>query len=65
MKIGINIEHDLDSGDYEIKFNNLSNPGEPMELHEVQEALSAIVKDFYLKIDKADDLPEGFMEMEN
>jgi len=65
MKIKIEIEHDLDSGAYEITFNNLSNPGEPMELFEVQEALSAIVKDFFIKIDKADELPEGFMEMEN
>lgn len=66
MKIGINVEVDLDSGDYEIKFNNLSSPGEPMELSEIQQALSAVVKDFYIKVEKEDALPEGFTkELEN
>jgi len=46
MEVGFNITVNLDTGDYEVKVNNLSNPGEPMEWNKVKRALDAVLGDF-------------------
>lgn len=47
MQVGFNIVVDLDTGDYDVKVNNLSEPGEPMEWSKVKRALDAVLGDFH------------------
>ena len=42
MKIKCEIEMDLESGEYDIVFRNVSNPGESIEYNEVQEFLKQV-----------------------
>lgn len=37
MKAKVTIEVDTDSGDYELRFQNLSKPGEPMDAGKIME----------------------------
>lgn len=65
MKFRTTIDFDTETGDYNIKFNNLSNPGDPMNLSEVQECVALVIKDWYLQLEDADEFPEGIYELKN
>ena len=46
MKILITVEVDLENGEYQITFKNKSNPGLPMSLDAIKNALTKVAKDF-------------------
>lgn len=46
MKVKCEIEMDLDEGEYSMKFNNLSAPGDPIEYNEVIEFLRGVMESF-------------------
>ena len=46
MKIKVEIEVDTESGDYELTFYNLGEPGEGMDLFIVQEATRRVLHDW-------------------
>lgn len=51
MQIGIVITVDTKTGDYEMKFNNVSHPGEPMDYWMITEALRRVLNDFTNQVD--------------
>jgi hypothetical protein len=46
MKLKATVEFDTATGQYEIQFNNLSNPGGAMDRDVITEGLMRILKDF-------------------
>lgn len=52
MKIQAIIDLDLDTGDYEIQFKNVSQPGASMDYHRAAHALRKVFKDADAKITK-------------
>jgi hypothetical protein len=45
-KIRVSIEIDVSTGEYELTWNNLSNPGESIDLYTLIEATRRVVNDF-------------------
>lgn len=43
MKVRVTIEFDTTSGDYEVQYNNLSSPGEPIDFGVVSRALDRVL----------------------
>ena len=50
-KIRITVEVDMEDGEYDIWFNNISNPGESMDAFKIQTILRRIFKDWDSKLD--------------
>ena len=57
-KVQLKLDIDMDSGDYEIKFHNLSHPGESIDYSELQKLLSQVLTDFSLQINTGIDSDE-------
>jgi hypothetical protein len=63
MKIKVETVFDAITGDYEMKFHNLSNPGEGMDYGMIKNMLIKIFGDFTDRIDNPDEpLPEDIYE---
>ncbi len=45
MKVRVTIDFEIPGGEYEVQVNNISNPGQGMDWHVVQEALYRIIGD--------------------
>ncbi len=50
-KIGVTTIIDLETGEYELRFQNVSNKGEPMDYYEVLNALIKVVRDWERQVD--------------
>jgi hypothetical protein len=46
MNVKCEIILDLESGEYDIRFHNLSAPGEPMDYLKIRPALARVLQDF-------------------
>lgn len=46
MNIKCEIIFDLESGDYDVRFHNLSAPGEPMDYMKMRPVVARILRDF-------------------
>ena len=50
-EIRVTIDIDLDSGEYNVSFRNLSNPGEDMQYDKISFYLNKVIKNLDNKID--------------
>ena len=55
MKFKSRIEVDTESGEYEVHFENVSNPGENMDYYELREHLAKVFTDWGQSIEEDDD----------
>ena len=46
MKAKCEIVFDLETGDYDVRFHNLSEPGKPMDYLRLRPALQRVLQDF-------------------
>jgi len=46
MKIRVTIEFDIDSGEYELQYKNISHPGTSIDANHLTEAVRRILGDF-------------------
>lgn len=44
MKIRVNIEVDLDSGDYDVRLDNLTTPGRPVPLIGIDQVVARVME---------------------
>jgi len=58
MKVRCRIEMDTEAGDYEVYFENKSNPGKSMNYHELKKMLSKVIKDWERKLETGIDSDE-------
>jgi hypothetical protein len=55
MKVRVETTLDTETGDYEMKFFNVSHPGEAMDYMNIRDMLSKVFVDFTKRIDGVDD----------
>ena len=53
MKVRCEIVLDMETGDYELRFHNATEPGERMDYKQIQEALRRVISD----VSKRSDAP--------
>jgi len=58
MKAKCEIVFDLETGDYDVRFHNLSEPGEPMDYLRLRPALQRVLADFDEHRMEAEEAPE-------
>lgn len=51
-KIRCRMEIDTSTLDYEIYFENISNPGQPMEYHEIRDVMAKVFTDWGNKLEE-------------